>query len=432
MAVVFFYITAIHMGGHSNVLLITIDALRADHLGCYGYKRNTSPTIDLLAKKGLLFQNAIAQSTHTPPCMGTIATSAYAPTHQLYAWGKTLKPSLPTLAETLRNNGYATFFIGGNGNFKGSLHNFTHGFDIFDDVGESAARITAKACALIRTSNQKPFFLWMHYMDVHNYDPEPGSAAMYTQDQYYNNERTLPIVPCVMMAYGINGIPECLAVRKGMRQNPDYYIAQYDAAIHDVDEQIKILLQHTPKNTLVIITADHGELLGERGYFFHHGRFLYRPLLNIPLIIKYPQNRVAQHTISSPVSANLDIAPTIVKFLGITAPSTFEGLDLRSVASSQGSLAQEFIFSQAHQYKECVQNNEWKLIVLKDSNKLLLSNVRNNPNETPDISHPEPAALNLLKTKLFMFQKAHPYTRSPETILTDETAQKLKSLGYLQ
>ena len=275
--------------GDPNVVLITVDALRADHLGCYGYQRNTSPNIDALARKGALFTQAIAQSSHAPTSLGVIATSTYPPTNQLRGWGDTLRPDIPTLAETLKARGYKTFFANGNGNLYRGLHGFDKGFDTFYDKGVPASTLTQQALALVGKNNTKPFFLWIHYMDVHEYFPSKELESLFINDMFYSRQNKIPIVKNDPGLYGKNGIPEFRANKSGGNDNPDYYVAVYDGAIRSVDKQIGSLLKklrqtNRRRDLLVVFTSDYGEMLGEHGYYFHQGWFLYEPLLRVPLI----------------------------------------------------------------------------------------------------------------------------------------------------
>ena len=128
-----------------NVILITSDALRADHLSCYGYRRDTSPNIDQLAKEGVLFTQAIAQSSHTPPSMATILTATYPRTHSVLSWGQTIKPDLLSIAYILKSKGYQTIFMSSNDAFGDGLNGFNNGFNIFRTRRTNSEEITSTA-----------------------------------------------------------------------------------------------------------------------------------------------------------------------------------------------------------------------------------------------------------------------------------------------
>ncbi len=138
-----------------NILLVSIDSLRHDHLGCYGYKRNTSPTIDGLAKEGVLFSQAFAQSSHTAPSLATILTSTLPHAHSLLQYGYTLNPNLLTIAEVLKSKGYKTMFASSG---VKSLHGFNKGFDIFYVPIEDSHSISSRIINFFEKNLNKPFF----------------------------------------------------------------------------------------------------------------------------------------------------------------------------------------------------------------------------------------------------------------------------------
>lgn len=420
-----------------NVVLITIDALRADHLGCYGYKRDTSPNIDALAREGALFPQAIAQSSHTPPSMGTIATSTYPPTNQLHVWGNSLKPDIPTLAEVLKAHGYKTVFADGNGNFRKGLRGLEKGFDIFYDQGVTASVLTQTALELVGRNGPKPFFLWIHYMDVHDYNPPKEFESFFINDQFYDRQKKLPIVGNHPGTYGFNGISECMAEKRGRNDNPDYYVALYDGALRYVDGQIRSLLhslKRTDRGMMVIVTSDHGEMFGEHGYYFHHGWFLYEPLIRVPLILRYahviPMKRVA-----SQISAGLDVFPTILDILGIKKPTTVQGVGLLNVLSGKDE-GPSSVFSDEGGIRESVRTNEWKLIRFNEKKGLpeiyKLYRLKTDPNETGNLVSSAKETFLVLKGKLDKYREDFPDTRMAAPVLDQESRKKLRSLGYLQ
>jgi len=421
-----------------NVILITIDALRADHLSCYGYKRNTSPNIDKLAKEGVLFTQAIAQSSYTPPSMATILTSAMPNKHSLRTWGDSLNPELPTIASVLKSEGYQTIFLGANPNFSTGLHGFTNGFDIFDDKEADAVRLTNKALKFIKEYANKPFFLWIHYMNVHSpYIPLAPYDKLYINDKLYSQQKKLPIVKDIFGGYGYRGIPESLAKQKGGIGNPDYYIAQYDGAINTVDTEIEVILKmlkqyRIDRKTLIIITADHGEMMGERSYYFCHAFFLYEPLLKIPLIIRYdkiiPKNKVVE----TPINANLDIAPTILSILRIDRVKTFQGRSLLGTILKKNKYYSPYVFSDEELGVKCIRNNDWKLISsYLGNNEYELYNLKHDPQELNNLVSVEIEKFAYLKQKLDRYKQLVK-NREPKPILDKETKERLESLGYVQ
>lgn len=320
-----------------NVLLITADALRADHLSCYGYKRNTTPFLNNFIKDAIIFTQAISHASHTPISMGSIATGTYFAKHYLREWGDTLNPSLPTLAEILKKNGYKTIFICGAELFN-NLFGFNRGFDVFLIENTSLNFSKGVFEQLIKFKDSK-FFLWVHYMGTHRpYFASQNYLDIFLKDEFYNANRKLRIVKNGPHDYGFRGIPKNIVI-KGI-DNPDFYIAQYDASIRLFDEQLNLLFEilkelNLFEKTIIIITADHGELLGEHRYYFHHGYFLYEPLIKVPLIIKF-NNFLKESVIDQQVEASVDIMPTIIQLLGIKTKLKFGGRSLLPLILNRG------------------------------------------------------------------------------------------------
>ncbi len=426
--------------GEFNVVLITIDALRADHLGCYGYKRDTSPNIDRLAREGVLFTQAIAQSSHTPPSVGAITASSYPPVSRLHGWGRGLNPSIPTLPKTLKAHGYKTIFVDGNGHFRKGLRGFSRGFDEFYEKSATAAILNLKVSEFLEESFSSPFFLWVHYMDVHDFKQEGRFKNAFMHDPFYDEQKKLPIVKPSPGLYGHNGIPAWLAKKHGGVDNPDYYTALYDASILSVDAQIGWLLQKLKKtsggrNTLVILTSDHGEMMGELGYYFDHGRFLYEPLIRVPFIL-YDPGFLSAQKFDSQIRAGLDIFPTILGFLKIAKPENLEGVDLLQLLAKNGAASPSYVLSDDAFYERSVRTSEWKFIYAPAEGDLpeayKLFHLKNDPGETTDVSSVEKNIFSVLKEKLMAYMDKYAHEKKSKLILSEEARRSLRTLGYLQ
>jgi arylsulfatase A-like enzyme len=422
-----------------NVLLISIDALRPDHLSCYGYKRNTSPNIDKLANEGVLFTQAIAQSSHTPASMDAILTSNMPNQHLLINWGEFLNPKLPTITKILKSKGYKTIFAGGNDNFQKGLHGFSEYFDVFYQNPDSEI-ITDQTIEFInKECKDRPFFAWVHYMDVHDYKPSKPFDALFINDEWYDRQKELPIVKPVLDNYGFAGIPETLAKKSGYIKNPDYYIAQYDGAISAVDQEIGRLVKnlkdsHLDKKTIIIITADHGEMLGEHNYYFHHGWFLYEPLINVPLIIKFEKNIPSKNMINTQVSAHLDIAPTILDLLRISIPKPLKGVSLLGIISHKKKYPRPYIFSDEGYNVKCIRGSGWKLIYNNPYNTKLyeLYNLKKDNREQNNLVSREKKIFLFLKQGLDEYKQVNNKDNKTKPLLDEQTKEGLRSLGYLQ
>lgn len=257
---VFTFVYCKSISNKPNILLITVDALRPDHLGCYGYNKNTSPAIDELAKEGVLFTQAISQACWTWPSIYSLITSTYPSTHGVYFWDQKLSDLFPILPQMLKEKGYSTGFISAHG----ELGRFNRGFDFFVDIsGSKAEEITKKAISWIEKNKKRHFFLWVHYMETHS-------------DHYCN----IPL--------------EKRFAKDLTKKDVEQVCLRYDMAITHVDSQLKILSERLRnlgiyKNTLVILTADHGEEMCEHSICFNHGGFLWDSVIKVPLVIFYPR-----------------------------------------------------------------------------------------------------------------------------------------------
>ena len=333
-------ILAYRTSGGVNVLLITVDTLRADHLGAYGYPRNTSPNLDAFAKESLLFLNAFSQSSETNPSLSSLMT-AYLPTETKVLNNRfALQDGAVTLAELLRARGYRTGAVVSNFSLRHGS-GFEQGFEDYDDkvtdrhqtewegLERFAPGTTKAALTWLEANGGAPFFLWVHYMDPHYpYRPPHPYDTMFAdappdKDQWlpFNEERT-----------GLGGIHP--AAQLDDRHELQFYISQYDGEIRFFDQYLGELLQTMRakgllKNTLVILGADHGEGMGEHNYYFAHHEFLYQSLIHVPLLLRFPDQRLGGQSMSYPV-ANTDIVPTVLETLGMEVPKTMRGRNLLS------------------------------------------------------------------------------------------------------
>jgi len=306
-----------------NVLLISIDTLRADHLSCLGYARPTTPNLDRLADANILFKNCRSQAPWTLPSHMSLFTSMLPSDNGVDNINKVLPPGINTLAEALRDEGYTTAALVNNGQMR-EHWGFNRGFETwreFDaDLPDSdCEHITGAALDWLKKAPSaaaaRPFFLFLHYYDVHDpYEsPEPyhsqfgvtldGLAARNLASSHRN-----PSEPF--------GNPEQLAS----------LVTAYDAQIPWVDHELSRVLASVPRNTLIVLFADHGEAFKEHGWTLH-GATLYDEEVHVPLVIRLPESR-KKHAVVGESVMLLDVAPTILSACGIRAPAQFQGTDL--------------------------------------------------------------------------------------------------------
>lgn len=290
-----------------NVVLVVIDTLRSDHLPCCGYKKNTAPFISQLAEKSALFENTFSASSWTSPATASIFTSLYPFQHKLLMgllairMAKQIDPNLKinkipdeatTITEVLKKAGYHTVGISDNLNI-GDKQGFTQGFDKFATyMYETAANVNATLKKWQdEITGKGKYFLYIHYMDPH--------APYHRRDPLYE--------------------------KKEDRQED--LISAYDSEIHYVDRHFKEMfdLFKWEKNTLLIVTADHGEGLWDHGRM-GHGNTLYREELQVPLLVYFPGGTVAKRLTA--LTSTIDILPTVRDVIGLPPDKNNEGMSL--------------------------------------------------------------------------------------------------------
>lgn len=422
-----------------NIILITIDALRPDHLGCYGYKRNTSPNIDRIAREGVLFTQAISQAGRTVPSLTSLITSNFLSVHHVFTENMILPPSIQTVTEILKAKDYNTAFISGHGSiFYGKNDGLNRAFDSSEDCMAQASQITQKAIEWIKSNKDKKFFLQLHYFDPHGpYTPPEPYRAKYLNDNLYRQNKNIPISIGNKTSEGDGEIPAYVAER-GIT-DIDYYIAQYDGEISFTDEQVGVLLStlkdlNMLRNTLIIITADHGEYLGEHNFYFMHGG-LYDVIIKIPLIMKCEGVIPAKKVIHQQVSL-IDIMPTILDFIKIKMNLRINGISLLPLIFN-GRYNMPYSFSEFMNPQGIslvsIRTEDWKLIHNRIRNTYALFNLKEDPQELSNLIEMERTKLKLLKSELNRWIDSH---RSSGPILIRQLDEKAKnrliSLGYAQ
>jgi len=437
----FFFIKRVYKFERPNIILITIDALRQDHLSCYGYNRNTSPNIDKLAKDSVVFTQAISQGSFTPTALYSILTSTYPSTHGVYKFGITVNPCLMTLPEVLKNNGYYLGFISGRGDLKEfDFSKIEKEFDTFysgDNKFIKTDEVIQNATEWLRLNKKKRFFLWLFCYDTHApyRPPFPYNEEFVNDKLRYENVRYAPLGNGSMKDYdGYKVIPQ--VVVENNIGDVNYYISQYDGAIRFLDRELGILFAELKRlklheNTLIVITSDHGESMGEHDFYFMHGQNLYDELIKVPLIIKYKiigTNKRIDKQVQS-----IDILPTILDIAKIKAPREVSGVSLLPLIKN-GRYPVRYAFSEAPVLKqECIRTEDWKLIYKGKNDQYELYNLKDDPKETKNLADAEKTQFQSLKKKLHdWINEERPKAITQKQFLDDATKEKLRSLGYNQ
>jgi arylsulfatase A-like enzyme len=302
--------------GRPNLLLITLDTTRADYLSSYGFALPTTPHLDRLAEKGVRFSDAFSQIPLTGPSHATIMTGLYPHQHGAIRNGVPLLEGIPTLAEALAARGYRTAAFVSGWTLRGNLSGLDRGFDTYDDQMEDryrlvnsqrfAHQVTPPAMEWLQENGRRPFFLWIHYFDPHA--------------PYKKRHRAYDALEAASPG-GLERLPE-------RNRNYASEIRYTDAWIGKLLDLLAAL--DLESRTLVVATADHGEALGEHGYV-GHGRRVYEEILQVPLILHWPEHLPEGRTVDTPVGL-VDLAPTLTQLMDL--PPLGEGADLAPLLGS--------------------------------------------------------------------------------------------------
>jgi arylsulfatase A-like enzyme len=303
------------------VILIGIDTLRADHLGVYGYRRQTSPHIDAFARDAVVFERCITPAPRTTPAIASLMTGRYPVNTGVRTLLGDLEDDAVTLAGMLSAHGYMTISIVATGILEGRIE---RGFRKTIGTRHEKRASSATDAALEELGSvREPYFLWVFYRDPHMEYWPPTVVFDRSYEGPHRDALRLP------KRYGE------LTFRNSMSpREREHAIALYDSEIFYTDRSIGRLLAWIDANdpdALVVLTADHGEALGERDCYYHHGAYLNEPAIRVPLIIRglgIPPQRVDK------VVRLIDVMPTVLGVLGIDPPPDLDGVDLQRLIGS--------------------------------------------------------------------------------------------------
>jgi arylsulfatase len=429
-----------------NVVFITIDSLRADHLGCYGYQRDTSPNIDALSKKGTLFAQAIAQASWTTTSVSSIVTSLY-PGHEREQIGRGLNSKDENLIRLLKKKGYTTaLFSNAREILDITFSKIKSEFDVFNIQEDQADTIVDSVSRWLGGAFRKPVFLWVYLFDVHwPYRSAPAYSAGFLSDGLCPRQN-VPIAEDDGQKnefFSFGRISRIVA-EKGITDT-SYYIAKYDGGIKFTDEQIGRLLRilrdkGLDKNTLIVLFADHGESMTEHNFYFNHSHYLYEGLIRVPLIMVFPEKIPCR--IVHAQTPMLDVTPTTLNLLGIKNTEPMEGKSLLPLIKGGKSRGAELIFSESSFppfFPQSVRSEDWKLVHNRDRGPRAnrkdyeLYDLKRDPEEKNNIIEQQSRVAGLLKDKLGYWEKNAKTCQLLRAESVDEQREKnLRSLGYLQ
>jgi arylsulfatase A-like enzyme len=419
-----------------NIILISLDTLRAQSMSCYGFKKGTTPFIDQIAKEGILFENMCAASTSTPPSHMSMMTGLYLSVHGVLN-KQVLDQRIKTLPEILSGAGYATCAVTENGFLVRDM-GFGQGFDdyyeikdvvLFDKllrVGGFAKDVFEKGKNWIDEKRDQKFFLFLHTYEVHGpYYPPPPYDTMFLEspDNYSNYFKRYR---------EYKGRVNCADFP------PEFIRAQYEGEIRYVDDIMKDFITFLNKRglgekTLVIITSDHGEELFEHQNILGHGFYTYDTESLIPFIMWMPGKIPSGIRIKHQVS-NVDILPTIADFLQLNFKEQVQGQSLLPLIHNQKYNDERHVFCEAVK-QNCVRSIQYKFI---DSNELYL--YKSDPEEQHNQAEVQKKLCATAAEALSAFKEQCQYLKTKKGLhapkksiaFCEETIKKMKALGYVQ
>jgi len=394
-----------------NVILITIDTLRADHVGCYGYKQIKTPNIDSLAADGARFEHAFAVVPVTLPSHSSMLTGTYPMLSGMHDFSANkLSSQLPTLAAVLKQAGYATGAVIGSAVLD-SRFGLNQGFDFYydhfdfsrleesnlDEMERPGNVVADLALDWLSKNSQKKFFLWMHLYDPH-YPYRPPEPYLH-----------------------------------------EYAEHPYDGEIAFADEQVGRLVRYLKdkglyQNTLIVLSGDHGESLGEHGEKTH-GFFIYNATMHVPLIIRLPENAAAR-TVTDLVSL-VDLMPTVLAALGLEIPLQVQGRSLLpelrgdKTDRTRDLYGETFLPRLHFNWSElrATENAKYHFI---DAPRPELYDLAKDPGEIHNLFPEKKAVAEEMRSKLTVLIREYSAGKemAEKTGLDPALMERLKSLGY--
>jgi len=415
-----------------NVVFVCIETLRSDHLGSYGYNRNTSPFIDQLAEESVIFERAYATSSWTLPSVHSMMTSLYQSSHGVINENHRLDPSFNTFAELMKNRGYQTSgFIAAP--FLETFYGFNQGYDLYDESLSSSEHplshksitspeLTKSVISWLRENHKRKFFLFLQFWDPHyDYIPPPPYDTQFDPD--YSGD--------------IDGTEIEGSQKINPRMNPrdlEHLLALYDGEIRWTDMHFGKIIEALRtmglfEDTILVVVGDHGDEFLDHGGSTHK-KTLYDEVIHVPLIIKIPRTRESPR-ITTAVST-VDILPTVLDLLKMKPPAAIDGTSLIGILRGQETRRPEHVYSELAPNLTASIGSQWKAIFNSDINTFELFDVKNDPQERMNkIVAPDKGGkdeINNLKNRL---RRRVPFN-APRIEKNEWLEKKLKSLGYIK
>ena len=413
----------------ASIVLVTIDTLRADHLGCYGYFRDTSPRLDAFAREAILFENAIAPMATTLPSHVSLMTATYPLRHGVQNNHQTISPEAPlrSLPAILGDLGYETAA------FVSAIPVKRHtgiaaGFDVFDEPAEIERRAedtNARVLEWIASRESGPFFLWIHYFDPHfRYDPPAPFDSVFATDGAL-----------------LEWLEEKRVPRRKMERAPENHNG-YDGEILYLDGRLGELFDEIKRRGIwdgaaVAVVGDHGEGLGQHDYR-DHGH-IYNEQLFVPMIVKLPSGKGPVGARSRRVASLVDLVPTLAAALDLPLReedrSQFDGIDLLDERIEREFVLAERTFPPRQVWepgkKWALVSECWKYIHLTER-PAELYDLAADRNETVNVIHREPEVAERMRNRVLeLLEEAERVGAPAPGMPPPEAVEGLRALGYV-
>ncbi|MBI1851441.1 MAG: sulfatase [Planctomycetes bacterium] len=438
-----------------NLIVLTVDTERRDHLDLYGYHRETAPHLRALAREGVTFTNAVTPIPKTAPALASLHTGRYPKFHGVrHNLSDVLPDNARALAQVLSEHGYETAAFVSNWVLSRSIEvpaSFDRGFRTYEDrltkpeakrpkiLEQPAEPLTDSVLSWLAATPSEPFFLWVHYMDPHGpYDPPPHYRSLFTSAE---PAWIPPYDPARDFASPVFYLTEWNLLDGPDRHDLNLHVDRYDGEIAYADHEIGRVLdalrsRHLDDRTLVVYTADHGESFGEHGVYFEHGLDLYDENVRIPLVVRLPGGIRAGATVSERVQL-CDVMPTCLDLLDLPIVDPFDGRTLRGAIEEGRALGPVPVHLETNEgtgltleWPKGLLDGDWKCIL-----RLRPGVVANEPNvartelydlradalEKRDLAASEPDRTGRMRDRILDFVRGAPF---------DERKSRLEAFGY--
>lgn len=422
--------------GPHPIIIIDIDTLRADHLGCYGYHRDTSPNIDALASQSVLFEYAFAQAPNTPPSQTSILTGLYPSTHGMVFDEDKVPDAVVTMAEALLEIDFTTagFHDGG---YMSNSFNMGQGFQVYtSSKGGGLAKIGPKVSTWLDNHADEDFLLLVHTYDAHSpYAPPEPFKSQFIEGLAPPSpgfEPTSDILEEIRLSVWTD---EVLTLEEN---DLEYTKARYDGGISYIDDWVGRFLSDLEARGLldratIVFLSDHGEEFMEHGSVLHEK--LYSTVTRVPFMIRLPGGNTTGRV--TEVIENIDLMPTVLDLVGAPHPPGLEGSSLVPLLAGAPSTAgMAFGESPFFGHRRFAASGIHQLLLTKNTGSVELYDFVQDPHEQMDLTESKPEVVDRLRLELDAWQER--VEVSPFEVdaapgeLDAETIEQLKELGYIQ